>query len=331
MAHEIDHSKGFEAIAYRGKKPWHELGQEVTGDIPLEEWRRLAGLDFDVVRRPVFTLSENGEQIRLPKRRALIRSDNQHPLSVVGESYKVVQPKEVIEFFRTLVEEAGFEMETAGALADGRRVWGLARTGQDFKLPGAANDRLNAYLLLATSYDAKFATTAQFTSVRVVCSNTLGFALDEGEREGQRHVFRVPHMQAFVPDEVKAQLGLIDVSWSKFTNDVEKLAQTSVSKKQAVEFFMELMGYDETADPQETIEKTYTVKKLLECHETAPGQQLSTARDTAWGLVNAVTYFSDHSRRARSQSSRVDSAWFGSSARLKQKTFARALELGEAA
>jgi phage/plasmid-like protein (TIGR03299 family) len=324
--HELDFSKGFAAIAYRGKKPWHELGQEITQNVPLEEWQRLAGLDYEVKRRPVFTFSDAGGQIRFASRRALVRSDTEHPLAIVGDNYKVVQPQEVIEFFRTLVCQAGFEMETAGALAGGKRVWALARTGRDFRVRGDGADTLNAYLLLATSYDAKFATTAQFTSVRVVCNNTLSFAFREGAGADEKRVFRVPHFRSFVPEEVKARFGLIDDSWSRFTNDVDVLSQTPVTKKQAVEYFMELMGYG-LDDEQETLENTYTVRKLLHSYETAPGQSMPTAKDTAWGLVNAVSYFTDHARRARNQSSRVDSAWFGASARLKEKAFAQALQL----
>jgi phage/plasmid-like protein (TIGR03299 family) len=330
MSHEIDLSKGFAAIAYRGQRPWHQLGQEITNDLPLEDWRRLAGLNFDVMRRPVFTIDNAGARIDVPDRRALVRNDTQRPLAIVSDNYKVVQPKEVIEFFRTLVESAGFEMETAGALAHGKRVWGLARTGRDFRMPNADADCLNAYLLLATSYDAKFATIAQFTSIRVVCNNTLGFALREGERADHRNVFRVPHFTAFVPNDVKARLGLIDDSWAKFTNDITALSQTHVSKRQAVEFFMELMGYSDDS-ATDTIDRTYTVRKLLSTYETAPRQELSSAKDTAWGLVNAVTYFADHSRRARSQDSRMDSSWFGASARLKERAFSQALALAQAA
>jgi phage/plasmid-like protein (TIGR03299 family) len=208
-------------------------------------------------------------------------------------------------------------------------VWALARTGREFQLPGSAEDRLNAYLLLATSYDAKFATTAQFTSVRVVCNNTLSFAIQEGEHADEGRVFRVPHFREFVPEEIKGKLGLIDDSWSKFTNYVATLSRFRVTKRQAVEFFMELMGYGQE-DEQEALESTYTVRKLLNTYETAPGQDIASARDTAWGLVNAVSYFTDHSRRARSQGARIDSAWFGASARLKGKAFDQALSLAGA-
>jgi hypothetical protein len=41
------------------------------------------------------------------------------------------------------------------------------------------------------------------------------------------------------------------------------------------------------------------------------GSQLDSARGTAWGLLNSVTEFVDHERRARSNEYRMDSAWFG--------------------
>ena len=40
-------------------------------------------------------------------------------------------------------------------------------------------DEIGAYVLLATSCDKTLATTIAFTSIRVVCQNTLSFAQDE--------------------------------------------------------------------------------------------------------------------------------------------------------
>ena len=328
--HELDMSRGFAAIAYRDtEKPWHGLGAEMTGNESLEEWRQRAGLDFSVRRKPVFTFNSDGERIPIPNRRALVRSDNQKPLSIVGERYKVVQPREVLEFFRSLIVSQGFEMETAGALADGKRVWALARTGKDFKLPGV-EDRMLAYLLLATSYDKTFATTAQFTSVRVVCQNTLGFSLAQGEGSDGKQVFRVSHSASFDADEAQGNLGLLGESWSQFSDQVERLANTPVSKEQAVRFFMDVLGYDEE-DPVKAAQSIRSVKSVLESYESAPGQDLPSARNTAWGLVNGLTHWTDHARRARNSSTRLDSAWFGNGNRLKRKGFESALRLAEAA
>lgn len=48
------------------------------------------------------------------------------------------------------------------------------------------------------------------------------------------------------------------------------------------------------------------------------GSQLDPARGTAWGLLN-VDRDVDHERRARSIEYRMDSAWFGQGAQIKQR------------
>ena len=49
------------------------------------------------------------------------------------------------------------------------------------------------------------------------------------------------------------------------------------------------------------------------------GSELASAKNTAYGLLNAVTEFVDHERRARSTDNRLDSAWFGKGAQIKQR------------
>lgn len=106
----------------------------------------------------------------------LFRSDTKAPLSVVSQRFQVVQPSEILDFYRDLTEVSGFDLnQTAGVLKGGRKIWALARTGQSSTLKG--NDVNNADVLLATAYDGTLATTAQFMSIRVVCNNTLAVAL----------------------------------------------------------------------------------------------------------------------------------------------------------
>ena len=57
------------------------------------------------------------------------------------------------------------------------------------------------------------------------------------------------------------------------------------------------------------------------------GADLDSARDTAYGLLCAVTEFVDHERRAMSTDHRLDSAWFGTGANLKQKGLEEAMRL----
>ena len=57
------------------------------------------------------------------------------------------------------------------------------------------------------------------------------------------------------------------------------------------------------------------------------GADLAAAKDTAYGLLCSITEFVDHERRSRSTDHRLDSAWFGAGAQLKQKGLDNALQL----
>jgi phage/plasmid-like protein (TIGR03299 family) len=199
MAHLV------EQMAYVGATPWHGLGNRLTQKQPLEVWQREAGMNWQIQESPVHfkadTVGNLGTIHSFPEQKVLYRSDTKSPLSVVSNRYQVVQPHEVLEFYRDLTEVSGYELETAGILKGGRKFWALARTGQTTVLKG--NDQVNGYLLLATSCDGTLATTATPTTVRVVCNNTLTISLN-----GATRAIKVPHNTRFDPQAVKKQLGI---------------------------------------------------------------------------------------------------------------------------
>lgn len=59
----------------------------------------------------------------------------------------------------------------------------------------------------------------------------------------------------------------------------------------------------------------------------ARGAELSSAKDTAYGLLCAITEFTDNERRAMSTDHRLDSAWFGMGATIKQRGLEQALTM----
>jgi phage/plasmid-like protein (TIGR03299 family) len=127
MSHDLAMFQGRHAMAYVGDVPWHGLGQRLDPDQPIDTWVKAAGLGWNLERRPVLYES-NGRQMVMDDRDVLARSDTGEGLSVVSSGYKIVQPREVLEFFRDLVALRGYKLETAGALAGGRKIWALAQT-----------------------------------------------------------------------------------------------------------------------------------------------------------------------------------------------------------
>ena len=309
MGHEISiRQTGFAEMAFAGnQKPWHGLGQNVPEGADIETWRKLAGLDWDINRSVVQFM--NGSMHNYDDFNVLYRSDSNAALSVVGQNYKVVQPKEVLEFFRDLVSQDGFTIETAGSLKGGRRIWALAKTNLDGEI--VDGDFFKTYLLLVTSCDGGLATTAQFTSVRVVCNNTLQMSLGQ-DSVGQ---VKVRHNSTFNPLTVKGQLGLnANVVYQDFMAKMKSLVNTAVSQDQAKGIVMALMAKS-SKEPVES--RGY--KLILDLFNGgAKGAQMDGVKGTAWGLLNAVTEYADFHIRAKDQDNRLNSAWFGAGANLKE-------------
>jgi phage/plasmid-like protein (TIGR03299 family) len=328
----IDITTGRAAIAYAGQTPWHGLGQALTPGATIETWTREAGLAYDVLESPVMysTPAATGPQI-WPARKVLHRSDTGAPLAVVSDSYNVVQPGQVMDFFRQLVDLGGFQLETAGALSDGRRVWALASVGD--AAPVVSSDLVKPYLLLGTSYDGTMATVAKFTAIRVVCNNTITAAVGgysggrvlKGEAETNtgylKSAVRVLHSERFDAEAVRLQLGIVANAWDSFLVQSRQLADSPMSQDQADDFLAELLAPCHTSAKPLQDGRAYR-QVLALFNGQAIGSDLPGVAGTRWAMLNAVTELVDHAR-GRSNNTRIESAWFGAGAALK----ARAVEL----
>lgn len=320
MAHLV------EQMAYVGDTPWHGLGSALSPKQPLEIWQREAGMNWQIQESPVHFKADASGHLgtihSFPEQKVLYRSDTKAPLSVVSNRYQVVQPREVLEFYRDLTEFSGYELETAGVLKGGRKFWALARTGQAATLK--EHDQVNGYLLLATSCDGTLATTATPTTIRVVCNNTLTVSLN-----GATHAIKVPHSTRFDPRAVKKQLGIAVSQWDEFMYRMRALAERKVQTKEALGFFMEVLCDTSAHSPiPNVLPNKRAMEKVQSLYEgRGRGSNLESTRGTAWGLLNAVTEYVDHERRARSSEYRMDSAWFGQGAVIKQKALDAALQL----
>lgn len=329
MAHELDTTSGKAALAMAegSQTPWHGLGFSIDPTADLKKWRKAAGLNWQVEESPV-VFKHKGSLAVMSDKKVLVRSDVGSPLSVVSSGYKTVQPEEVVEFFRDLVGAGGYQMNTMGSLRGGRKIWALADVGKSIELPG--HDRVDGYLLVATSFDLSLPTVAMLTSVRVVCQNTLMMAIREGEKS-TRPSLRVPHYANFNPEQVKVELGLIPGSWKAFAEDAKNMAKVKLTDPQALEFFCRVFGKveegeDVTPEMLADQSEAKTIKRVFELYKGgSPGSELKSAKDTLWGAVNGVTRWVDHVRGGDER--RLDFSWFGNGKPVKTAAWDNAVEL----
>jgi len=313
MSHELDFSNSQANFAHVSEKAWHGLGQQLEAGQPLEVWAEAAGLSHTVERSTV-QYSAGGIMLPHTSRDVLYRSDTNAPLGVVGKDYKVVQPADVLDFFAKLAENNNFELETAGSLSGGKRIWAMAKVNDGTTVVG--QDVVKPYVLLATSYDGTLATTARFTSVRVVCSNTLGFAAAEGG-----DTIRINHSKEFSAKDTALDLGIAFNAFDKFMIDSRRLAAKEVNSTFAVEFLKLLLPASvrtttvngiktKEAVPVENTKAFQSIMALF--NGQALGSDLPEASGSAWALLNAVTEHVDHGLNQ-------NAAWFGYGNAMKNK------------
>ncbi len=115
--------------------------------------------------------------------KAVIRTDTNDNLGVVGNSDVPVQNRRAFGFLDAIAAEGGIRYHTAGALRRGERIWLLGKLPGQIRVKGF-DDMTEKYLLLSNSHDGSSALRVFFTSIRVCCANTLAMADRSGKGEG---------------------------------------------------------------------------------------------------------------------------------------------------
>lgn len=303
------------------QNPHFRAGVPILPGEQPSDWSRRAGLDWEAIKTPVL-FDDGAGIVEASDRAVLYRSDTKAPLGVVGSKFKTFQPAEVVSFYSDLTERHGFVLTSAGCFKGGRIVWAKARTGDVMRIRG--EDVVQGYVLLSTSFDGSLATTARFSTLRVICMNGLTVGADLAP------VVRVSHSSIFDADAAKVTLGVGD-AFVRFQEQAETMAEKTVSDRQAIEYFLEVyhsMKVEQVVDAGAARRAAdRTIERLAKHFKTSPGASMESAAGTVWGLLNAVTYDVDHAARARSDENRATSAMFGAGERLKNRAREIALEM----
>jgi phage/plasmid-like protein (TIGR03299 family) len=234
-----------------------------------------------------------------------------------------VQPAEVLGFFGGLARIGNFQIETVGALKKGRRIWALARVGENANV---MDDAVAPYLMLATSYDGTMATIARFTTVRVVCNNTLQAAL---ANEAGKQAVTVPHSVFFKPDAVRFELGISINSWEKFLLTANKMAERKINAFEMDAYLQDLLSELVPYGQVYNADKVRASKGYQRIVSLFKGGQIGSGQDaidgTLYGLLNACTQYIDY-EKGRINDNRLESAWFGQGAKIKERAYTIATE-----
>jgi len=336
MPHKIATIKGKPAMMYVGETPWHGLGKKFKNPPKTAaEAIRAANLDWQVLKKPVYAFDGRHFCV-VPGYRATVNADlwgkqGCRPFGLVGDDYQVLQNCEAFSFFDPVIDSGKVSYETAGALGDGEQIWVLAKVKDDITVKG--KEVVEKYLLLSNGHDGRTALQIRFTPVRVVCWNTLTFALAFGNdllkthhglglhrrlENTQEAVKRIlghydtlaGHFQRFATKEMTGNM-LPSFLEAVFPTPKRKRNQKERSYEEAVALNNELRG---------------TSARLF---EEGQGNTVPGIRGTLWAAYNGVTELVDHHLAYDNPWQRLKSVCFGDGERIKNRAFDVALDVSE--
>lgn len=284
MAHEVENIFYVSNEENQRFVPWHGLGTAVSEAPTSAEAIRLAGLDWKVESKPIFT----AENIEIPGYRANTRDSDGSVLGIVSDRYQIVQNTEAFDFTDSLIGE-GCTYETAGSLKNGKKIFLLAKMPER-KILG---DDVDPFICFTNSHNGTGAIQVCMTPIRVVCQNTLNLALDNASRKwSTKHVGNMQSKLA----EAKYTLKLANDYMDNLEVMADQLAHTKVTNDEVVNILDELFPVDDS-DSDRKKRNVEEVKEQFMVCMLAP--DIAKFQNTAWGVVNAASDWMSHTEPRR--------------------------------
>ena len=312
MAHEV------EKMVFAGATPWHGLGTEINQDVGFWEAFQLAGLDWQVDTKPLFTSS--GEKV---SHRAAYRVSDDRILGIVGKRWTPLQNRDAFEIFEPMVDAGDLKIHTAGSLRNGERIWALCQINQD-NSEVVAGDEIAKFVLLSNGHDGKLAVHFGFTPIRVVCANTEAMARNSAASK----LIRVRHNR-FVKRNVQDVRDVMNLANQEFEASAEVyryLASKSINTQDLQSYIKIVLGADGKGEDDISTRTKNIILQVTDLFENGKGTDIVGVRGTYWGAYNAVTEYLNYTK-GRTSNNRMDSLWFGQNGSMSRKALDQAVTL----
>ena len=326
MAHGITET---DTVLLHKEQAWHKLGVVVKEAPTPHEAMALANLNWRVL-----TTNGVGGKIREPvfsdEWKLTIRQDTNEVLGCVSKNYTVIQNEVLMNYAHSLALESDLEVvESAGSLFGGRRIFCLLKA-KEFDVEEDGKDTIVPYVLLSNSHDGTMSFSARTTSVRVVCNNTLTWAINGGRKNvifSHRHT---KNMMSNLPNALKSlkEFGKGRRQFSETCaelNSVKVRPNSDVSSNYFSSMWETLNG---KVDPED-----HTMAYARNCWilEVEAKYQQTLDRDklepTYWTAFNAVTEKIQHGGRNLGEDKNVYNRLFGSTEEKTNKVWAKTLQV----
>lgn len=272
----------------------------------------LAGLDWTVEKAPI-TATVNGESVPVEGKKALYRSDTGEVLSVMSNTYEIVQNSDAFGFVDDILGGPDLRFTTGGSLNGGKKVWLGAIMDREIFIGGDKDEEIAPYIMFANSHDGSLAVSAWITPMRLACWNALTWSMKTAKRSWKaRHTKNVTGRYV----DARQMLGIA----SRYFDDLEAIGETLINTKvsgwkmnKMVNALLPLPEGKRADEVEEGRAKTLTLNRREAVLDCLKADDLANVKDTAWGFVQAVADWDDHHRTAKNSDVRADRILFGTS------------------
>jgi phage/plasmid-like protein (TIGR03299 family) len=307
-----------------------------------------SGLDWSVAKKPLYFFDDQGVPSLAPDKFALVRSDTQTSLAVVGKGYTPFQNADLFKFIETFCEVTKTNVDSCGYIRDGALLWAATSSVEREFLPG---DPSREYFLISNGHDGKSLIQIGFIYKRLVCHNMLLGLKDHANNFRIKHSSKVSRYVEAIQEVMVAQ----SFEAERFAELMKALQGKRLDRKTMEAITLKLTAPPNgvnaallssprptnstsssaesesestpTASPDEA-RRSYS--KILELVETGRGVNIPGVLGSAYGYVQAVVEYVDHYRQVRPRNrseneARFESALFGQGAKLKTQAIELAL------
>jgi len=296
-----------------------KFATDASNSTDIQEAIEKAGLNWEVETKELYTT----DGLLVPSR-AIVRTDTDKLLGVVGSKYTPVQNKEAFGFFNDFLNSGSVKLENAGSIGGGKRVFVQAKI-LNTEVSVVGDDTVQNYLTIGKAHDGSMALNIGFTPIRMFCANQLNTVSNSASSKMLK--FRhTPKIHENI-EQVAAILNLATQDFEATLEQYRYLAQHSITSAAQLEEYVKLVFVGSNYKKLEEEGKTPASKIITNVFELfESGRGADKTANTYWKAYNAINEYLNH-ERGSDDKKRFDSISFGDSKLVDLRALSIAMKL----
>ena len=226
-------------------------------------------------------------------------------------------------------------IETAGVLGEGERVFITAKFPEQIILDNKGNDRVEMYIVFTTSHDGTGAVNCLVTPIRVVCNNTLNFALRNHSgklslRHSRNVMDRLDLRESENAEFVYKTLNMYDIYKNSLEKEFKHLQNIMLAEQDLMRILAEVAYEDDDLKIYKESKEVYNAEisksainrlnRMRDVLEFGVGQNSDDKGSGMW-LINGITTYFQNYANYKSEETKFDNIQNGPASKKLQKAY----------